>query len=78
MPRRFGGGICRPATTPIWTPLDRIPYEETWADDRAWLPLVVEATPFLGRFIFDGDKLLDQALETGPRAAAARDAIMPS
>lgn len=57
-----------PATTaeaiPIWTRLDRIPYDEMWADDRYWLPLLLEGTGFDGRFIFDGDAMLDYEIET--------------
>jgi len=43
---------------PLWVPLDAIPYDLMWADDRLWLPLLVEEQPFLGRFVFDGDTML--------------------
>ena len=43
---------------PLWTPLDRIPYERMWADDRIWLPLMLEGKPFSGRFLFDRDTML--------------------
>ncbi|MCP4202308.1 MAG: 8-oxo-dGTP diphosphatase [bacterium] len=49
---------------PLWTPLDAIPYEEMWADDRHWLPLLLNGTEFSGRFIFDGDDMLDFEIET--------------
>lgn len=48
---------------PLWTPIDRIPYDEMWADDRYWLPLMLEEKPFSGRFIFDGDDMLDHRIE---------------
>lgn len=48
---------------PIWTPLDAIPYEEMWADDRYWLPLLLAGERFDGRFIFDGDDMLDHEIE---------------
>jgi 8-oxo-dGTP diphosphatase len=48
---------------PLWTPVDRIPYDEMWADDRIWLPLMFEGRPFAGRFIFDGDAMLDHVLD---------------
>jgi 8-oxo-dGTP diphosphatase len=48
---------------PLWTRVDRIPYEEMWSDDRLWLPLLLRHTPFRGRFLFDGDRLLDHRLE---------------
>ncbi len=50
---------------PLWTDLDRIPYAEMWADDVIWLPLMLEGTPFLGRFLFDGDAMLDHQVEVG-------------
>ena len=50
---------------PLWTDLDRIPYDEMWADDRLWLPLMLKGTAFTGRFIFDGDTMLDHEIEVG-------------
>jgi ADP-ribose pyrophosphatase YjhB (NUDIX family) len=47
---------------PLWTPLDAIPFDEMWADDRLWIPLMLAGRPFDGRFVFDGDAMLDQAL----------------
>lgn len=55
-----------PASTdeadPLWFPLERIPYEEMWADDILWIPLMLANTPFTGNFIFDGDGMLDHQL----------------
>lgn len=51
--------------TPLWTPLDAIPYERMWADDALWLPHVLAKRKFAGRFIFDGDAMLDHVLEVG-------------
>jgi 8-oxo-dGTP diphosphatase len=48
---------------PLWTPLEAIPYDEMWADDRIWIPMMLEGRPFNGRFIFDGDEMLDHALD---------------
>jgi 8-oxo-dGTP diphosphatase len=47
---------------PLWTPLPDIPYAEMWEDDRIWLPLLLAREPFCGRFVFDGDRMLDAAL----------------
>jgi 8-oxo-dGTP diphosphatase len=51
---------------PLWVPLDAIPYGAMWADDRLWVPLVIERRRFSGRFIFDGDTMLDHAIELLP------------
>jgi len=48
---------------PLWTSIDALPYDEMWADDRLWLPLLLEGQEFSGRFIFDGDEMLDYELE---------------
>jgi len=47
---------------PLWTPVDAIPYEEMWADDRIWLPLLLAGKRFDGRFLFDGDEMLGYAV----------------
>jgi 8-oxo-dGTP diphosphatase len=44
---------------PLWFQLDAIPYDEMWADDRLWLPLLLAREYFRGRFIFDDDTMLD-------------------
>jgi 8-oxo-dGTP diphosphatase len=43
---------------PLWTPLDEMPYEEMWADDRIWLPHLLAGRRFDGWFVFDGDRML--------------------
>jgi 8-oxo-dGTP diphosphatase len=48
---------------PLWVPLDRIPYEQMWADDALWLPLLLGGRHFRGRFVFDGDSMLDHTVE---------------
>lgn len=48
---------------PLWTPLTAIPYEQMWADDRLWVPMLLERRRFSGRFLFDGDTMLDHAFD---------------
>jgi 8-oxo-dGTP diphosphatase len=55
---------------PLWTPVDRIPYDEMWADDRLWLPLVLGRQTFSGRFLFDGDAMLDHLVDRHPALEA--------
>jgi 8-oxo-dGTP diphosphatase len=51
---------------PMWTALDALPYGEMWADDRMWLPLMLEGRTFRGRFVFDGETMLDHELYEAP------------
>ena len=60
---------------PLWTPLAEIPYDEMWADDKIWLPWMLAGKRFSGRFLFDGDALLDgesSVLTDGSGTTAAR------
>jgi 8-oxo-dGTP diphosphatase len=50
---------------PLWTPIDAIPYDEMWADDWLWYPLMLAGTRFDGRFLFDGDRMLGFEVESG-------------
>ena len=48
---------------PLWFGLDEVPYHEMWADDVLWLPQLLAGDSIGGRFVFDGDALLDHALD---------------
>ena len=50
--------------TPMWAKIDSVPYTRMWEDDRFWLPLLFAGTYFEGRFVFDGDRLLDHEIDT--------------
>jgi 8-oxo-dGTP diphosphatase len=47
---------------PIWFSVDALPYDNMWADDRVWMPLLIENKKFHGRFIFDEKTMLDHEL----------------
>lgn len=47
---------------PLWTSVHALPFDEMWADDRLWLPHLVAGRRFRGRFVFDGDAMLDHEL----------------
>lgn len=47
---------------PLWTPIDAIPFHRMWADDALWLPLLIAGESFRGRFIFEGDRMLNHEL----------------
>jgi uncharacterized protein YceH (UPF0502 family)/8-oxo-dGTP pyrophosphatase MutT (NUDIX family) len=57
--------------TPLWVPLDAIPYDRMWADDPHWIPLMLAGKAFRGYFVFDGDKMLDRKVDVlgGPVGA---------
>ncbi len=54
---------------PVWTDIDKIPWERMWEDDLHWLPKMLEGRKFLGKFVFEVEKiqwreiLLDQSGE---------------
>jgi 8-oxo-dGTP diphosphatase len=73
----FTAADCRgepretPEAVPLWTPLAQIPWQEMWADDRHWLPHVLAGRDVEGRFLFDGERLLDFAVRSRARGGAA-------
>lgn len=49
---------------PLWTPLNALPFEEMWADDRFWLAeVIVEQRHFIGKFVFDDDTMVTNEIE---------------
>jgi 8-oxo-dGTP diphosphatase len=42
---------------PLWFPLEDIPFDEMWADDREWFPHFFAEQYFLGKFTFAGDQM---------------------
>ncbi len=48
---------------PMWHPVAAIPYDEMWADDRIWVPVMLRGDRFTGRFVFEKDALLDHAMD---------------
>ena len=52
--------------TPFWVPLDAVPFDDMWEDDRHWLPQVLDGHQFRGWFVFDGEKMLSKEVEFAP------------
>ena len=48
---------------PLWVDLDKFPYDNMWADDRFWIPLMLAGKKFSGYYIFSGDEMLDYLIE---------------
>jgi len=57
---------------PLWFDLAAIPYERMWADDPLWLPGMLAGRRFIGRFIFDGDRMVDGTVTEPDAAERAR------
>ena len=55
---------------PIWFSRCDLPFSEMWADDALWLPRVLAGESVSGRFVFDGDAMLDHELTS--RTLSAR------
>lgn len=56
--RHEGCARATPEADPFWCELESIPYDQMWADDAYWLPRVLAGERLLGRFIFDGDRMM--------------------
>ncbi|MEC7988258.1 MAG: 8-oxo-dGTP diphosphatase [Myxococcota bacterium] len=49
---------------PFWCDIHDIPYDQMWADDRYWLPLMLSGERFVGYYIFDEDHLISYRILT--------------
>jgi len=63
---RAGGFEGEPTETdeavPLWSAVDGIPWDEMWEDDPLWVPLMLDGIGFSGRFLFDGETMLDHEI----------------
>jgi 8-oxo-dGTP diphosphatase len=55
---------------PLWVDIDKIPYDQMWEDDRLWIPMMLRGERFDGRWIFDGDRMVDYELNPDSGDAA--------
>lgn len=59
-----GVAIETPEAIPLWTPLQSLPFDEMWADDRYWLAeVLIGKQHFVGKFLFDQDSMLTSEIE---------------
>jgi 8-oxo-dGTP diphosphatase len=47
---------------PFWCPLDAVPYDAMWDDDRIWLPYLLGDQAMTGAFLIDGERLVAHRL----------------
>jgi 8-oxo-dGTP diphosphatase len=52
---------------PFWVPVDEIPYDSMWEDDRYWLPEALAGKNIAGYFIFDDRKMLSIDVQSSDR-----------
>ncbi len=52
---------------PEWHPVDDLPYDEMWVDDRVWLPHLLAGEIFRGEFVLtdDGEAMHRYEVELG-------------
>jgi len=48
---------------PMWFPVDALPFDEMWEDDRLWLGQILAGQIVRGYFTFEGEKLLDSDVQ---------------
>ena len=48
---------------PLWFPVEGIPYDQMWADDRVWIPELLARRFFRLQALFDEDVMLGHAIE---------------
>ncbi|TSC56045.1 MAG: 7,8-dihydro-8-oxoguanine triphosphatase [Parcubacteria group bacterium Greene0416_39] len=52
---------------PCWFPIQEIPFDSMWPDDRYWYPLCLQGKRFKGRFLFkDQNTIQEYSLEQLP------------
>lgn len=51
---------------PMWTEVGQIPYQRMWEDDQYWLPQMLSGRKFLGKFIFEGERMQWHELQWEP------------
>ena len=42
---------------PLWTDIKNIPYDQMWEDDQHWMPQMLAGQKFLGKFVFEGERI---------------------
>jgi 8-oxo-dGTP diphosphatase len=60
--RHAGTPVETEEARPFWCPVDALPFDQMWEDDRLWLPRVLCGERLEGDFLFDGGRLLAHRL----------------
>lgn len=66
MAREFEGTpTATDEAVPLWTKTTEIPWEKMWEDDAYWLPQMLGGQKFLGRFVFEGERIRWRDIQLG-------------
>jgi 8-oxo-dGTP diphosphatase len=57
-----GDAIETDEAIPLWVAIDEIPFDQMWADDRHWLPLLLAGKKFRGFFEFDDETMVSREI----------------
>jgi 8-oxo-dGTP diphosphatase len=52
---------------PFWQSAALLPWDQMWADDALWLPLILKGQRVTGRFVFDGEQMNEANLRVMQR-----------
>lgn len=55
---------------PVWTKISDIPWDQMWEDDVHWLPHMLKGQKFLGKFIFELEKIIWHEVSFNDQAEA--------
>ena len=61
---------------PMWVSIHEIPYDEMWADDRIWIPLMLEGKSFSGKYLFDDSLMISHEVHVQTPANRPRKAVI--
>ncbi len=51
---------------PFWSKISEIPFDRMWEDDQYWLSEMLAGQTFIGRFIFDQERLVSKDVVFDP------------
>ncbi len=63
-----GTVVATDEADPFWCPIDAIPYEQMWEDDKLWLPHVLDGAYVSARFVFQDDEIKSREISVLPPA----------
>jgi 8-oxo-dGTP diphosphatase len=50
---------------PVWFDKNALPFDNMWEDDLYWVPQLLDGEEVRGKFLFDGDEMVDYEVYSG-------------